>query len=47
MMCCDLVVAADHVVFGLSEVKRGLMPGGGGTTLGDADPPVPGARAHA
>jgi enoyl-CoA hydratase/carnithine racemase len=33
MMCCDLVVAADHVVFGLTEVKRGLMPGGGGTTL--------------
>src|SRR6266511_2818544 len=33
MMCCDLVVAADHVVFGLAEVKRGLMPGGGGTLL--------------
>jgi enoyl-CoA hydratase len=33
MLCCDLVVAAEHVVFGLAEVKRGLMPGGGGTLL--------------
>jgi enoyl-CoA hydratase len=33
MMSCDLVVAADHVVFGLAEVKRGLIPGGGGTLL--------------
>ena len=33
MMCCDLVVAADHAVFGLAEVKRGLVPGGGGTLL--------------
>jgi enoyl-CoA hydratase len=33
MLCCDLVVAADHVVFGLAEVKRGLVPGGGGTLL--------------
>ena len=33
MMCCDLVVAADHVVFGLAEAKRGLIPGGGGTLL--------------
>jgi len=33
MMSCDLVVAGDHVVFGLAEVKRGLMPGGGGTLL--------------
>ena len=32
-MCCDLVVAAEHVKFGLAEVKRGLMPGGGGTLL--------------
>ena len=38
MMCCDLVVAADHVVFGLAEVKRGLMPGGGGTLLATRDP---------
>jgi enoyl-CoA hydratase len=33
MMCADLVVAADHATFGLSEVKRGLFPAGGGTTL--------------
>jgi enoyl-CoA hydratase len=33
MLCCDLVVAADHVVFGLAEAKRGLIPGGGGTLL--------------
>jgi enoyl-CoA hydratase len=33
MMSCDLVVASDHVVFGLAEVKRGLLPGGGGTLL--------------
>jgi enoyl-CoA hydratase len=30
---CDLVVAAEHAIFGLSEVKRGLFPGGGGTVL--------------
>jgi enoyl-CoA hydratase len=33
MMACDLAVAAEHVKFGLAEVKRGLMPGGGGTLL--------------
>jgi enoyl-CoA hydratase len=33
MMACDLAVAAEHVMFGLAEVKRGLMPGGGGTLL--------------
>jgi enoyl-CoA hydratase len=33
MLCCDLVVAAEHVKFGLAEVKRGLVPGGGGTLL--------------
>ena len=32
-MACDLAVAAEHVKFGLAEVKRGLMPGGGGTLL--------------
>jgi enoyl-CoA hydratase len=30
---CDLVVAADDVMFGLPEVGRGLVPGGGGTLL--------------
>jgi enoyl-CoA hydratase len=33
MLACDLVVAAEHALFGLSEVKRGLLPGGGGTLL--------------
>jgi enoyl-CoA hydratase len=32
-LACDLVVAADHATFGLSEVKRALFPAGGGTTL--------------
>jgi len=32
-LSCDLVVAADHATFGLAEVKRGLFPAGGGTTL--------------
>ena len=31
---CDLVVAAEHARFGLPEVKRGLLPAGGGTLLG-------------
>jgi enoyl-CoA hydratase len=33
LMGCDIVVAAPHAVFGVAEVKRGLIPGGGGTTL--------------
>jgi len=33
VLSCDLVVAADHARFGLAEVKRGLFPAGGGTTL--------------
>jgi len=33
VLSCDLVVAADHARFGLSEVKRALFPAGGGTTL--------------
>ncbi|HEX4244445.1 MAG TPA: enoyl-CoA hydratase-related protein [Acidimicrobiales bacterium] len=33
-LACDLVVAADTARFGLPEVKRGLLPGGGGTLLG-------------
>lgn len=30
VLSCDLVVAAEHAAFGLPEVKRGLVPGGGG-----------------
>ncbi len=33
LMGCDLIVAAEHAVFGLAEVKRSLLPGGGGTLL--------------
>lgn len=30
VLACDMVFAADHAVFGLSEVKRGLFPFAGG-----------------
>ncbi len=30
VLACDLVVAADHAVFGIPEVKRGLLAAGGG-----------------
>jgi len=30
MLSCDLVVAAEHAVFGIPEVKRGLAAAGGG-----------------
>ncbi|MDE3085233.1 MAG: crotonase/enoyl-CoA hydratase family protein [Acidobacteriota bacterium] len=30
MLSCDLVVAADHAIFGVPEVKRGLIAGAGG-----------------
>lgn len=33
MLCCDLMVAADHARFGIPEVKRGLVAAGGGTRL--------------
>jgi enoyl-CoA hydratase len=32
-LAADLIVAADHAKFGLSEVKRGLFAAGGGTTV--------------
>ena len=32
-LSCDLVVAADDAVFGLPEVRLGLVPAGGGTQL--------------
>jgi enoyl-CoA hydratase/carnithine racemase len=31
LFATDVRIAADHAVFGLSEVKRGLLPGNGGT----------------
>ncbi|NNN22331.1 MAG: crotonase/enoyl-CoA hydratase family protein [Acidimicrobiales bacterium] len=30
MLSCDLVVASEHATFGIPEVKRGLIAGGGG-----------------
>jgi len=30
MLSCDMVIAADHAKFGIPEVKRGLIAGGGG-----------------
>jgi enoyl-CoA hydratase len=33
MLKCDMAVSADDVVFGLPEVSRGLIPGGGATLL--------------
>jgi len=30
---CDMIVAADTATFGLPEVTRGIMPGGGGSRL--------------
>ncbi|UOF89641.1 enoyl-CoA hydratase-related protein [Fodinisporobacter ferrooxydans] len=30
---CDMIVAANTATFGLPEVTRGIMPGGGGTRL--------------
>lgn len=32
-LSCDLIVAEETAVFGLPEVRVGLMPGGGGTQL--------------
>ena len=30
-LLCDLIFAADHASFALTEIKRGIMPGNGGT----------------
>jgi|TARA_B100000315_G_scaffold65767_2_gene59701 E-phenylitaconyl-CoA hydratase len=30
-LACDIRIAAKHAVFGLPEVKRGILPGAGGT----------------
>lgn len=30
-LLCDIVVAAEHATFAFAEVRRGLMPGNGGT----------------
>jgi enoyl-CoA hydratase/carnithine racemase len=38
LLSCDLVVVASEAKLGLPEVKRGLIPGGGGTFLGTRIP---------
>lgn len=38
LLGCDVVVAAEEARFGLPEVQRGLIPGGGGTLLGGRIP---------
>ncbi|WP_138997133.1 enoyl-CoA hydratase-related protein [Rhodococcus zopfii] len=38
LLGCDLIVASEDAKFGLPEVKRGLFPGGGGTTIGTRIP---------
>jgi enoyl-CoA hydratase len=38
LLACDLVVAAEGAVLGITEVKRGLFAAGGGTTLADRVP---------
>jgi enoyl-CoA hydratase/carnithine racemase len=38
LLGCDVIVAAEHATFGLPEVKRGLLPAGGGTFLGTRIP---------
>jgi E-phenylitaconyl-CoA hydratase len=30
-LACDIRIAAEHATFALTEVKRGIIPGGGGT----------------
>ncbi len=30
-MACDLIIASEHASFGLAEVTRAILPGGGGT----------------
>jgi enoyl-CoA hydratase/carnithine racemase len=38
LLGCDVVVAGEGARFGLPEVQRGLIPGGGGTRLGTRIP---------
>lgn len=33
MMACDIAIAEEHAMFGLTEVKLGLIPGAGGTRM--------------
>ena len=41
LMATDIRVAANHAKFGLSEVKRGILPGNGGTQRAIQQLPYP------
>ncbi|MBI2864172.1 MAG: enoyl-CoA hydratase/isomerase family protein [Chloroflexi bacterium] len=41
LFACDIRVAAEHATFGLSEVKRGILPGNGGTQRAIRQLPYP------
>jgi enoyl-CoA hydratase len=38
LLGCDIIVASSQAMFGLPEVKRGLIPAGSGTSLGTRIP---------
>jgi enoyl-CoA hydratase len=38
LLSCDIIVASSQAMFGLPEVKRGLIPAGSGTLLGTRIP---------
>jgi enoyl-CoA hydratase/carnithine racemase len=38
LLGCDIIVSSAGAKFGLPEVKRGMFPGGGGTTIGTRIP---------
>jgi crotonobetainyl-CoA hydratase len=40
-LACDLVIAEEHAVFGLPEVKRGIFAGGGGLVRLPSRVPLP------
>jgi E-phenylitaconyl-CoA hydratase len=41
LFATDIRIAADHAVFGISEVKRGILPGNGGTQRAIRQLPYP------
>src|SRR5207253_2956402 len=41
LFATDIRVAAEHAVFGISEVKRGILPGNGGTQRAVRNLPYP------
>ncbi|MDO8673861.1 MAG: enoyl-CoA hydratase-related protein [Dehalococcoidia bacterium] len=41
LFACDIRIVAEHATFGLSEVKRGILPGNGGTQRAIRQLPYP------